>query len=560
MLTQEEIIHILQGIRLFSGLSRPQLRRLAPLVKETTYPPGQTICVQGEPGQQYYIILKGTVRATRVDPEGRFAEVKRLRSGEAFGETSLLLGDVRDATVETVEESHLLFIDKEDFDQLLAADPSIERALRMRDDVAERRRYPRFSWLEPGEIPVKVLHRHPFTLADRLILPISISLLFLVVGGLLSLIPEREAAFRVGGLLLVFGAIFPLLSALYFSIDWLNDIYVLTNRRVVHRERVGALLIRENFSAAPLQAIQNVQILQVGPMGRLFRFGDLLIETAGAAGQVVFRDIPDPWAVQQAVLEQQARLRSLARIQQRETIRRVVRRHFLFEGEEAKAREGPSFPRYPERPGCLWVLRSLFLPSWEREGVTVTWRRHWITLLGAIGMPSVGVILLSLITVWMARIPGVPMRIVVFLYALSMFAVILWFLWRLEDWQNDFLQVTATRIVQVDRLPLFLREFRREASLEQITNVRFEQGILGKIFRYGDIVVETAAPAGTFHFQYVSRPQDVQREIFAHIEAARQRRQEEEARQRRVEMLDWLAAYDELRQPASSTSPQEGST
>jgi uncharacterized membrane protein YdbT with pleckstrin-like domain len=141
-----------------------------------------------------------------------------------------------------------------------------------------------------------------------------------------------------------------------------------------------------------------------------------------------------------------------------------------------------------------------------------------------------------------------------------MFIIIPWFLWRFEDWQNDFFQVTATRIIQVDRSPLLLREQRREAALEQVTNVRFDQGLLGRILRYGDVFVETAAPAGTFHFQRVSRPQEVQREIFAHIEAARRRRQDEEARQRRLEMLEWLSAYDELRRSPRPVSSEEESS
>ncbi len=550
----EEIIRILRGVRLFSGLSRPQLRRLAPLVKEVPYPARETVCRQGEQGLRYYIIMKGAVRVTRVDPEGRVAEVRQLAAGEAFGETSLLLGDVRDATVETVEETVFLCIDKEDFDRLLAADPSIERALQMRPDVAERRRYPRFPWLEEGELPLKVLRKHPFAFLDRAILSVITFLLLVVVGGVFLIVGAGKGAFRIAGWMLVMGSAVPLVSILYFYIDWRNDIYVLTNRRVVHRERVGALLIRENFSSAPLQAIQNVQVSQIGPTGRILKFGDLVIETAGAAGHVVFRDIPDPWSVQRAILEQQARARSLVRIQEREAIRRAVRHHFLFEGEEA----GGTPPAAPPsaRRGCFWWVRYVIPPSWQREGATVTWRRHWITLLGAVWVPALVIAGTSLIAVLMARLAPQLSPTVALLYALAMFFSLPWFLWKFEDWQNDFLQVTSTRIVQVDRLPLFLREQRREANLEQVTNVRFEQGILGKILRYGDVFVETAAPAGTFHFQKVSRPQEVQREIFAHIEAARRLRQEEEARQRRTEMLDWLAAYDELRR---SSLPESSS-
>lgn len=558
MPSTEEIIRLLQGVRLFSGLSRPQLRRLAPLVKEVPYPARETVCRQGEPGLRYYIILKGAVRVTRVDPEGRVAEVRRLAAGEAFGETSLLLGDVRDATVETIEETVFLCIDKEDFDQLLAADPSIERALKMREDVAERRRYPRFSWLEPGELPLKVLRRHFFTFLDRVILSVSIFVLLTVIGGVFLAVGGGWVAFQIAGGLLIVGSIVPLLGILYFYLDWRNDIYILTNRRVVHQERVGALLIQENFSAAPLQAIQNVQVSQVGIIGRVLKFGDLIIETAGAAGQVVFRSIPDPWSVQQAILEQQARVRSLVRVQEREAIRRAVRHHFLFEGEDEAGQ--PSVAPPTERPGCLGFLRYFLPPAWEREGTSVTWRRHWVTLLGAIWIPLLVILLATLVAAVFARLEHQLSPNVALIYGLIMFFAIPWLLWNFEDWQNDFFQVTATRIVQVDRLPLFLREQRREANLEQVTNVRFEQGVWGKILRYGDVFVETAAPAGTFHFRKVSRPQEVQREIFAHIEAARRRRQEEEARQRRTEMLDWLSAYDELRQSSSpESSSGEGS-
>lgn len=552
MPTAEEIIRILQKVPLFSGLSRPQLRRLAARVGELTYPPRSTVCLQGEPGLRYYIILQGAVRATRVDPEGRVEEVRRLGPGEAFGETSLLLGDVRDATIETLENTVFLYIDKEDFDRLLAADPSMERALRMREDVAERRRYPRFSWLEAGELPVKVLRKHIFALIDRLILSLGILVLLLLLGVGLLIAGRGTLASLIAGLLLLVGTIVPLGSVLYFYLDWRNDIYILTNRRVVHRERVGAFLIQENFSAAPLQAIQNVQVIQVGLPGRIWKFGDLIVETAGAAGQVVFRSIPDPWSVQQAILEQQARVRSMARIQEREAIRKAVRRHFLFE-EEEEAQKPPAEPE--KRPGVLMFLRSFFPPSWTREGVTVTWRRHWVTLLGAVWIPLLIMVLSTVGVVLLARFAHQVPPGLVMLYGLVMFFSLPWFLWQFEDWQNDFFQVTATRIIQVDRMPLFLREQRREASLEQVTNVRFEQGILGKILRYGDVFVETAAPAGTFHFQKVSRPQEVQREIFAHIDAARRRRQQEEARQRQMEMLDWLSAYDELRRSREGETP-----
>ncbi len=85
-----------------------------------------------------------------MDTEGRTAEVRRLSAGEVFRETSLLLGDVHDVTVEVLEPTTVWYLEREEFEKLLATDPSILRALQMRPDVAERRRYPRFRWLKAG--------------------------------------------------------------------------------------------------------------------------------------------------------------------------------------------------------------------------------------------------------------------------------------------------------------------------------------------------------------------------------------------------------------------------
>lgn len=551
MPSQEEIIQGLQQVRLFSRLSRQQLRRMVGLVREATYAPGETICVQGEPGRRYYILRSGQVRATRMDPEGRVAEVRRLGAGEAFGETSLLLGDVHDVTVEVVEPTTVWYLEREEFEKLLAAVPSIERALQMRPDVAERRRYPRFRWLklEEGELLVKVLRRHWFSLVDRIFLSANLLLLLLFLGVLFLAVRQLSIALAIAGALLLAGSVVPLLSIGYHWIDWANDVYVVTNRRVAHHERAGALLTQESFSAAPLRAIQNVQVVQTGLAGRLLRFGDLIVETAGAAGQVVFHDIPDPWSVQNTIFEQRARVLALERLQTREEIRKVVRRHFLMEGGEEEV--VTVAPPAPVRLGCLaWpglILRYFFPPTWQQEGPVITWRRHPITLPRAILFPTVVGTGLTLLVGLIEQFVGHFILSLTALYGIVMLGVILWFFWNFEDWQNDYLQVTTTRLIQVDRLPLLLRESRREASLEQITNVRFEQGILGRLLGYGHIFVETAAPAGTFQFRYVARPQDVQREIFAHIEAARRRQQEEEARRRRQEMLEWLSAYDEVR-------------
>jgi uncharacterized membrane protein YdbT with pleckstrin-like domain len=552
----EEIIERLARVHLFSGLNRKQLRALSGLTHEGEYRPGEVVCRQGQPGQRYFVVEQGTLRVTRVDTEGRVLEVRDLNAGEAFGETSLLLGDVHDATVEATERTLVLYLEKADFDGLLDAEPSIDRALRMREDVAERRAYPRFSWLEEGELPIKVLHKHPAALVPSLFIPGLIGLI-LVLSSLLAARLWGPLALAAGLVL----AFIPFAVSLYGYIDWYNDLYIVTNRRVAHQERVG--LVREHFSAAPLHAIQDIQQVQEGPVARFWQYGDIIIETAGGAGQVVFRNIPRPGDVRTAIFDERARTQALVRVQERDAIRQAVDRYFR---DEAAAPQRPAEEPQAQLParGCMAIpvamLRSFVPRSWHREGDTVTWRKHWVALARAAGAPLALALTLTGIAVLVAVQAQHFRAQTVVLYALAAFFLIPWLMWKFDDWQNDFYRVTSTRVIHVERLPLFLREERREASLEQVTNVRFDQSFWGKILKYGDVTVETAAPAGTFHFRMVHRPRAVQAEIFAHIEAARGRQQEQELERRRAEMLDWFSIYDEMRQSRPLPSPPDEET
>ena len=108
-------------------------------------------------------------------------------------------------------------------------------------------------------------------------------------------------------------------------------------------------------------------------------------------------------------------------------------------------------------------------------------------------------------------------------YSTALVFLFPWWLWQFDDWQNDTYQVTATRIIDVERLPLYLREDRREASLGVIQNIKLEiPGFLAKLLNYGSVTVETAG-VGAFTFDRVRDPRGVQAEIFRRVEAFQSR-------------------------------------
>ncbi len=540
----------LKRVRLFAQLEPDELEAVAACFREEVHRAGTTLGQQGHPGRSAYLVEEGVLRLLHMGPEGRETLVGTVGPGTFFGETSLLLGEPHDVTIEVASDATLLTLSKDDFDRLLKERPLLAKALQIRPDLARRRRPVRFRWQDPDEQIVLSLRKHSAHLASNLVLPV----LALVV--LLSSVIYLHPRARLVLLLAVPLALVALLAILYLTIDHFNDRYIVTNKRVVHDER--HLLLRDMRTEAPLRAIQNIEEVREGLLARTFDLGDLVMETAGERGHVVFRQIPDPRGTQELIFQQVARVRAVARAEERAAIRTALRER--LEGGLAEAKMAPTpEPAPPARKrssiarGWMRSLRQLlrfFVPPLRSvEGETITWRKHWIALIRPLALPSLLIILSSGAAVGLlsSALGQRWWQLVLIVYGLLLIFVLPWWLWRFEDWKNDLYQVTATRIIDIERLPFDLRETRREASLGMVQNVNLEiPGPLGKLLKYGSVTIETAG-AGAFTFDLVKDPRGVQAEIFRRMEAFQERQQREAALRRREELAEWFAAYDQMR-------------
>lgn len=109
----------------FEYLPEEKLAEIAKLFKTVTAPKGTVLFRQGEPGQSFYIIRSGKVRAFRRDEEGVETDLAELGPGDSFGEIALLTGGPRTASVETLEDTVLNVLPKEYFDQVLKDYPVV---------------------------------------------------------------------------------------------------------------------------------------------------------------------------------------------------------------------------------------------------------------------------------------------------------------------------------------------------------------------------------------------------------------------------------------------------
>ncbi len=538
----------LRKVPLFEKLSAQGLQRIAAVTGRTRYRQGSVICHQDELGTTFYIIESGRVVVQARDETGQKRVITHLQDGDFFGERSLLTGEPRDNTVQASEDTSLFYLNKRDFDRLLREYPSIREALNVEAEVRGLMLTQRLPWQREDELLVALSRKHIYAFLRNLWLLILPLLAFAGVLRL-ALMTHQIVLYIVCALIAVIA--FGIVAWLF--LDWRNDYYVVTNKRVVHVEKI--ILLRETRDEAPLQSIQDVSILIPSVTARLLGFSDLIIQTAGARGQVVFRTLGNAAWVRDRIFEQLGRIRAEERSEKRETIRRQLEFEFgrVEQGVSSMAEpeEVPPATETEETP-LIDLLRgfvSSLMPRMrlEENGV-VTWRKHWFRLVDkAVGPLLLLFILLQLgLAVLLNLFPDPGNRFwVVFLMGLLIGSFLLWY--RYEDWRNDIYQLTDDRIVDIERLPLGLREERREASLAMIQDIRYEiPGVVANLLGYGNVVIQTAAREASFSFDWVHQPRRVQEEIFARMDAFRERQRQQQRERRAAELLDWFATYTDL--------------
>lgn len=114
---------LVASVPLFEGLSASDIAHIARLLEPLVVKAGQVVVRQGDPAASMFFIVAGTLE---VEVRGHR---KRL-STEFFGEIALLEGGVRTATIRSLSRCQLLELQSRHFEEILAASPRIERAVR----------------------------------------------------------------------------------------------------------------------------------------------------------------------------------------------------------------------------------------------------------------------------------------------------------------------------------------------------------------------------------------------------------------------------------------------
>ena len=103
---------VLRKSLFFASFSEKQLSVISEVASSIFVPADSVIFRQGEFSATMYLILKGGVRIERV-VDGEEIDVAELSDYQVFGETAILSGESRQATVTALEDSELLVINRD---------------------------------------------------------------------------------------------------------------------------------------------------------------------------------------------------------------------------------------------------------------------------------------------------------------------------------------------------------------------------------------------------------------------------------------------------------------
>ncbi len=195
-------------------------------------------------------------------------------------------------------------------------------------------------------------------------------------------------------------------------------------------------------------------------------------------------------------------------------------------------------PRYPWlNPGELVILQC---------------RRHWLVLAQRFVPITLVLLLLAALIATLVILGLLSTK---WLLGLAVIAglYIPFALWRWFDWRNDYFVVTTHRVTHRERVA-FLYESREEIPIDRVQNINVERKLLGSLFHFGTLTIETAARMGKLLFAHIPKPDHMRETILQQLERARATRRAAERLAIRSELVTSL----NMHAPAASVEASAG--
>jgi CRP-like cAMP-binding protein len=573
-------IAFLSRIHLFNGVGEAQVESVAGWLDERSFAAGEVLFKEGEPGDCVFLIYSGKVRVTRKDSEKPLAT---LVAGDHVGEESVLAkGHHRTATVTAVENTLTLVLTREHFHQLLKQAPALRANFAVIAQSHRLARRIRFKWLQPDEVVYFLARKHAILLVQSLLWPFLLVLVS-VIGMLVAWrIPVHNEL--VGNSMEIFWYVslgVGVVAAgwgLWNGVDWGNDYYIVTDRRVIRLEKV--IGIYDSRDESPLSAVQRVNVqTQLG--GRLLDYGDLIVHTI-VGSTLTFPNVDHPYQAAALIEEHWRRSRESSRKMQEEEMRQVLRERLMPGQGQVRPRPIQGIVAKPQEKKNYYKgqrsIVNLFRMRFEQQS-TVTYRKHVFVLLAQTWKAVAAILILLGILVYEVTTDtkfsfaifteSLGADVLLFIWLGLFSASVIWGIYEYIDWSNDIYQVTPDQVMDIDKTPLG-QVTSDIAALDNILSIEYKRiGILELLFNYGTVYI-TVGGSKQMCFENVFNPSAVQEDVERRRLERLTKKEQDSIKAERERMADWFAAYyhgerqfrsDEAGggEPGKGTPPADGS-
>lgn len=564
VLTPEQVLAALRASRLFHNLTEIEFREVLTLLRSVSVAEGDLLIEVGGNDNNLYIIRKGRALIRAAEKSGKDPIRGVAEAGELLNELPFTTERLDDVTIEAATPLSLWYIPRADFRALLADHDDLAEHLDYSEEArAIRDQKRRFAEQRVGEKILWFSRRHwwAFLRSQFLTIALGVSLLLFV------LVPGLDA-FENSSIGAIFIGLLAAATAVTFAwnaYDYWNDYFVITDQRVIHRERV--LLIYDQQDESPMGKVQNVTVNRPGFAATLFDVGDVLVETQGARANVTFTTCPKPDTPSQIILGEQSRAKRESSASDRSKVRAELRRAMRVgndpvEGQLKKVEK--TKPPLRQRLGAnLLAARNNILPRLRlSRGAEIVWRRHWLYLVQTTFLPALCLVLYIGALVFIGlSLPGLGEVLstwpgIVLTVAIG-FGLLFWFVWQYENWRNDLYILTPDRLIDYQRTPFgLLGTTQRTANLSNVQNVTATtKGFIDTLFNMGDVAIRTGGVENELLFARVWNPRMVQSEIVKALEEFQNSQRQAEAAQRRRDFIEWMGIYDELTRIHTARKP-----
>jgi len=120
---QDKVV-ILKRLPVFASCTEKQLHLIADQTRLVEYKKGEYVYQEGEAADAFYIVSTGRLRVFS-QTNGLEKTYTILHNGDSFGEISLLTGESHSATVQALNDTLVLRLEKKDFDHVINRIPSL---------------------------------------------------------------------------------------------------------------------------------------------------------------------------------------------------------------------------------------------------------------------------------------------------------------------------------------------------------------------------------------------------------------------------------------------------